>query len=136
MIITGGADRGVNGRVVVAPGDIILPFKVYAQAAVEFTIKAGRITRIEGGVEAELVRGYMENFDDPDAFGISHIGWGLDRRAKWTSLATDTRGHGMESRAFYGNVLFSTGHNGQIRRAEPDALPSRHPDAQLHALPR
>lgn len=112
MVITGGADDGVDGRVVVAPGDILLPFKVYAQQPIDFTIEAGRITDIAGGgVEADLVRRYMADFDDPDAYGISHIGWGLDERAKWSALATDRRGHGMELRAFYGNVLFSTGPN-------------------------
>jgi 2,5-dihydroxypyridine 5,6-dioxygenase len=114
MLTTGGADDGVDGRVIVAPGDILLPFKVYAQAPVEFTIEAGRISAIEGGVEADIVREYMANFDDPDAYGISHIGWGLDGRAKWTALATDKRGHGMELRAFRGNVLFSTGPNQQF----------------------
>jgi 2,5-dihydroxypyridine 5,6-dioxygenase len=114
IVITGGADDGVDGRVVVAPGDIILPFKVYAQEPVEFTIEAGRIRDIRGGVEAAIVSEYMANFDDPDAYGIAHIGWGLDERAKWTALATDKRGHGMELRAFYGNVLFSTGPNQQF----------------------
>jgi 2,5-dihydroxypyridine 5,6-dioxygenase len=114
MLITGGADDGVDGRVVVAPGDIVLPFKIYLQSAVVFTIRAGRIIEIDGGVEAELIRAYMRDFDDPDAYGISHIGWGLDERAKWTALATDKRGHGMELRAFSGNVLFSTGPNQQF----------------------
>jgi 2,5-dihydroxypyridine 5,6-dioxygenase len=114
MLITGGADDGVDGRVIVAPGDIILPFKVYTHAPIEFTIERGRITAIDGGMEADLVREYMANFADPDAYGISHIGWGLDERAKWTALATDKRGHGMELRAFHGNVLFSTGPNQQF----------------------
>jgi 2,5-dihydroxypyridine 5,6-dioxygenase len=114
MLITGGADDGVDGRVVVSAGDIILPFKIYLQQPLEFVIERGRITSIAGGVEAELVKEYMANFDDPDAYGISHIGWGLDERAKWTALATDTRGHGMELRAFSGNVLFSTGPNQQF----------------------
>jgi 2,5-dihydroxypyridine 5,6-dioxygenase len=114
MLLTAGADDGVDGRVVVAAGDIILPFKVYASAPVELTIEAGRITSIEGGVEAALMREYMAGFEDPNAYGISHIGWGLDRRARWSALATDNRGHGMELRAFYGNVLFSTGPNSMV----------------------
>ena len=74
--------------------------------------RGGRITDIRGdGYQAELVRQYIADFDDPDAYGLSHIGWGLDERAKWAALATDSRGHGMELRAFYGNVLFSTGPN-------------------------
>src|SRR6266704_2524518 len=51
-------------RTDVAPGDILLPFKRYVQAPIEFTIEAGRITDIRGGVEAELVRQYMADFED------------------------------------------------------------------------
>jgi 2,5-dihydroxypyridine 5,6-dioxygenase len=61
-----------------------------------------------------LLRDYMEGFDDPKAYGIAHIGWGLNERARWSALATDRRGHGMESRAYYGNVLFSTGPNQEL----------------------
>ena len=52
-------------------------------------IEAGRITEIRGdGYQAELIRKYMADFDDADAYGLSHIGWGLDERAKWAALAT------------------------------------------------
>jgi 2,5-dihydroxypyridine 5,6-dioxygenase len=53
----------------------------------------------------------MAGFNDADAFGVSHIGWGLHPRASWSGMATEQRGHGMESRTFAGNVLFSTGPN-------------------------
>jgi 2,5-dihydroxypyridine 5,6-dioxygenase len=112
MVLTCGEDDGIDGRVVVDRGDILLPFKQYVQEPIEFAIEAGRITEVRGGgYQAELVRTYMADFDDPDAYGLSHIGWGLDERAKWAALATDSRGHGMELRAFSGNVLFSTGPN-------------------------
>ncbi|MFN8224815.1 MAG: 2,5-dihydroxypyridine 5,6-dioxygenase [Gaiellales bacterium] len=112
MVLTCGADDGIDGRVVVDRGDILLPFKQYVQDPIELVIEAGRIVHIGGdGFQAELMRGYLTDFDDPDAFGLSHIGWGLDERAKWASLGTDSRGHGMEPRAFSGNVLFSTGPN-------------------------
>ena len=113
MVYTYGGDDEVNGVVVVAPGDIVLPFKIYVQTPIEFAIVAGRIREIRGGVDAALVREYLASFKDPDAYGLSHIGWGMNERAKWTSLATDRRGHGMESRGFCGNVLFSTGPNTQ-----------------------
>jgi 2,5-dihydroxypyridine 5,6-dioxygenase len=113
MAYTYGADDGVDGTVVIAPGDILLPFKTYVQTPIELTIEAGRIGEIRGGVDAELVREYMANFEDPDAYGLAHIGWAMNEKAKWTALATDRRGHGMESRGFLGNVLFSTGPNTQ-----------------------
>ena len=112
MVLTCGEDEGIDGRVVVDRGDILLPFKQYVAEPIEFTIEAGRISEITGdGYQAELVRTYIADFDDPDAYGLSHIGFGLDERAKWAALGTDSRGHGMELRAFYGNVLFSTGPN-------------------------
>jgi 2,5-dihydroxypyridine 5,6-dioxygenase len=114
MVYTYGADDGVDGIVVVAPGDVILPFKTYVQAPIELMIEGGRIREIRGGVDAEIVREYMANFDDADAYGLAHIGWGMNENAKWTALATDRRGHGMELRGFYGNVLFSTGPNTQV----------------------
>jgi 2,5-dihydroxypyridine 5,6-dioxygenase len=112
MVLSCAEDDGIDGRVIVDCGDILLPFKQYVVEPLEFVIESGRITEIGGGgYQAGLVRRYMADFDDADAYGISHIGWGLDERAKWASLATDSRGHGMELRAFCGNVLFSTGPN-------------------------
>lgn len=111
---TGGADDGVDGTVVIAPGDIIFPFKTYVQTPITLTIEGGRITAIEGDVDADLLREYMESFDDPDGYGISHIGWGMLETAKWSILAHDRRGMGMHGRSFYGNVLFSTGPNAEL----------------------
>lgn len=114
FVFTGGADDGVDGKVVIAPGDILLPHKSYVQSPIELTIEQGRIVDIRGSVDADLLRDYMAAFDDERAYGIAHIGWGLDHRARWSALATDTRGMGMEVRSFYGNVLFSTGPNGEL----------------------
>jgi hypothetical protein len=38
----------------------------------------------------------------------------LNRDARWEGLVTDKRSVGMESRVFYGNVLFSTGPNQEL----------------------
>jgi 2,5-dihydroxypyridine 5,6-dioxygenase len=114
ILFTGGADDGVDGRVVIAPGDIIFPFKQYVRSPITLTIDAGRIVDVAGEVEADLLRDYMEGFDDPKAYGISHIGWGLNEKARWSGLATDNRSMGMEARGFLGNVLFSTGPNGEL----------------------
>jgi 2,5-dihydroxypyridine 5,6-dioxygenase len=114
FLFTGGADDGVDGKVVIAPGDIIFPFKSYVQTPIELTIEHGKITSIDGGVDADLLREYMASFRDPDAYGISHIGWGMLETAQWSILAHDRRGMGMHGRSFYGNVLFSTGPNGEL----------------------
>jgi 2,5-dihydroxypyridine 5,6-dioxygenase len=115
FLFTGGDDDGVDGRVVIAPGDIVFPFKSYVQSPIELTIEAGRIVHIGGGgLDADLFADYMKSFKDPDAYGISHIGWGMLETAQWGILATDRRGMGMHGRSFYGNVLFSTGPNGEL----------------------
>jgi 2,5-dihydroxypyridine 5,6-dioxygenase len=115
FVFTGGSDDGVNGTVVIAPGDIIFPFKSYVQTPIELTIERGRIEHVGGpGVDAELLRSYMASFNDPDAYGIAHIGWGMLETARWNVLATDRRGMGMHGRSFYGNVLFSTGPNQEL----------------------
>jgi 2,5-dihydroxypyridine 5,6-dioxygenase len=114
FLFTGGSDDGVNGKVVLAPGDIILPFKEYVRTPIELTIESGRIERIDGDLDATLLREYMASFDDPKAYGIAHIGWGLLETARWETLATDKRGIGMHPRSFYGNVLFSTGPNQEL----------------------
>jgi 2,5-dihydroxypyridine 5,6-dioxygenase len=115
FVYTGAADDGVDGVVVIAPGDVLLPFKRYVSEPITLTIRAGVIREIAGtGVDADLLRDYMESFGDPDGYAISHIGWGLEERARWSALSTDPRGIGMEARCFAGNVLFSTGPNSEV----------------------
>jgi 2,5-dihydroxypyridine 5,6-dioxygenase len=115
FLFTSGDDAGVDGKVVLDRGDIfITPFKTFVQEPVEFIIERGQIQDIRGGFDAELLRDYVAGFDDPKAYGISHIGWGCNEKARWSGLANDRRSIGMESRAFYGSVLFSTGPNQEL----------------------
>ena len=114
FLATGGDDDGVNGQVVMDRGDIIYPFKSYVREPIEFTIREGRIVDLKGGVEAILLKDYIARFSDPKAYAISHIGWGLNHHAQWTCHATGVGGIGMDGRAFYGNVLFSTGPNVEL----------------------
>lgn len=114
FVFTGGADDGVDGQIVVAPGDVLLPFNSYARDPITYTIEKGFVTDIRGGLDAELVKSYMASFGDPQGFGMSHIGWGLDDRANWHGLTQFPGGMGMELRSFYGNVMFSTGPNNEL----------------------
>ncbi|GAA4987659.1 hypothetical protein GCM10023205_68090 [Yinghuangia aomiensis] len=114
FLFTGGDDDGVDGRVVLGPGDIVFPFTSYVREPIHIAIEHGRVVDIRGGFDAALLRDYMASFDDPDAYGISHIGWGMHENARASSIAVDFQGIGMEARATYGNVLFSTGPNGEL----------------------
>ena len=49
---------------------------------ITLTIERGMVADIAGdGLGAELLRSFMAGFDDPRAYAISHIGWGLDGNA-------------------------------------------------------
>ena len=71
---------------------------------------------LKGGSEAEYLRDYMKYFDDPEVYGISHVGWGLQPRAQWTAMGLHDKNDGMcmDARAFDGNFLFSTGPNTEV----------------------
>ena len=111
FLATCAREGGVDGRVVMDRGDIIYPFKSYVRDPIEFRIEKGMIVDIRGGVDATLLSDYAASFRDPRAYAVSHIGWGLNERAQWSAHATGVPGIGMDGRAYYGNVLFSTGPN-------------------------
>ncbi|MFB6451348.1 leucyl aminopeptidase [Bradyrhizobium tunisiense] len=114
FVFTGGADDGVDGKIVLAPGDVLLPFNSYVREPVTYTIEKGFIQDIRGGLDAELIKSYMDQFKDPRGMGMSHVGWGLDHRAQWHGLTQFPGGMGMELRSFLGNVMFSTGPNNEL----------------------
>ncbi|MGC9963154.1 MAG: leucyl aminopeptidase, partial [Acidimicrobiales bacterium] len=89
----------------------------------------GRIVDLSGELDADLMRDYMDQFQDPDGYAISHIGWGLNEKALWSGPVMDTRGIGQEGRSFYGNVLFATGPNQEL--GGTNASPC-HLDIPLH----
>lgn len=104
----------VNGTLVVARGDLNLTFKRYAESPVRLTIDNDYVTRIEGdSLDAELMRSYFAAWGDRDAYAVSHVGWGLNERARWDALVMYDRAdvNGTEQRAFAGNFLYSTGAN-------------------------
>jgi 2,5-dihydroxypyridine 5,6-dioxygenase len=112
FVLTGAGDSDVNGRVVMDRGDVIFPFTTFVGDPIDFTIRDGRIVNVKGGADADAVRNYIEGFNDPRAWAISHIGWGLNEKARWTGEGVGM--FGVEARAFYGNVLFSTGPNVEL----------------------
>jgi len=114
FLATNGNDGRVHGKVVMNQGDILFPFNKYVQEPIEFTIREGHIVDIKGGFDAMLVREHMASFRDPRAYAISHIGWGLNHLARWDYLASGKPTIGMDGRAFYGNVLFSTRPNVEL----------------------
>lgn len=116
FLFTWPNENQAEGTLVLDVGDIILPFKTYLRERITLDIRDGFITEIHGGFEAEYLRDYLAYFKDPEVYGISHIGWGLQPRAQWTAMGLHDKNDGMcmDARAFYGNFLFSTGPNTEV----------------------
>ena len=121
----------VNGRLVMAPGDVNLTFKRYLESPVALTIADDYVTDIAGdGVDAALMRSYVAAWNEREAYATSHVGWGMNPAARWESMVMYDRRdiNGSELRAFAGNFLYSTGaneHAGRFTRGHFD-LPLRH----------
>ena len=104
----------VNGRIVLDSGDVNLTFKRYFETPVILTIENDFVTSIDGsGLDADLMRSYYSGWKDPNAYGVSHVGWGLNQSARWDALVMYDKQHVncTELRAFAGNFLISTGAN-------------------------
>jgi len=114
-------EGSAHGTVVFQPGDIvILPYCRYVVDPVKLEIREGHITKIEGGLDAKLMRDWLAdgraNDADRDPYAVSHLGWGMNPQALWYGLALN--GDNPErsraaARTFPGNFLFSTGPNTQ-----------------------
>ncbi len=120
----------VSGALVMAPGDINLTFKRYVETPIRMTVERDYVTSIEGsGLDADLMRSYIEGWGERDAYAVSHVGWGMNPRARWDALVMYDKAdvNGTELRAFAGNFLYSTGANetaGRFARGHFD-LPFR-----------
>ena len=104
----------VDGTLVLAPGDANLTFKRYIETPVRLTIERDYVTRIDGdGLDAELMRSYFAAWGDREAYAVSHVGWGMNPKARWEALAMYDKSdfNGTELRAVAGNFLYSTGAN-------------------------
>ncbi len=114
LVLAFPAAGSVNGTLVLDRGDVNLTFKRYLDAPVRLVIENDHAVRVQGeGVDAELMRGYFAAWADPLAYAVSHVGWGLNRRARWDAMACYDKAdfNGTELRAFAGNFLYSTGAN-------------------------
>jgi 2,5-dihydroxypyridine 5,6-dioxygenase len=100
-----------EGRITLAEGDILLPFKEYVRQPVTLEIAGGHIEKVSGGAEAQMLNTFFDDAHDEWARSLSHMGWGLMRTADWfaTALYGKDELMGMDARAFAGNFLWSTG---------------------------
>lgn len=104
----------VSGTVVMAPGDANLTFKEYVRSPITCTLKADHVVDVAGdGLDAELFASYLAAWEEPEAYAVSHLGWGMNPNCRWDVLPLYDKAdlNGTELRAFAGNFLWSTGAN-------------------------
>jgi 2,5-dihydroxypyridine 5,6-dioxygenase len=116
------AAGSVNGTLVLDRGDVNLTFKRYLADAVRLTVADDHVTEVIGdSPDAELMRGHFAAWGDRAAYAVSHVGWGLNERARWDAMSFYDKAdfNGTELRAFAGNFLYSTGANEVAGRYTP-----------------
>ncbi len=109
-------EGATQGRIVLDRGDILLPQKCYLNDQIVMTVMDGYVTAINGGTDAALLRDYMEGFNEPEAYAFSHVGWGVQHRARWSTMALYDREAvvGQDARSYAGNFMFSLGPNTEV----------------------
>jgi len=119
LVLAFPAAGSVRGELALDRGDVNLTFKRYLQDSVRLVIADDHVTDIVGSSpDADLLRGYFAAWGERAAYAASHVGWGLNRRARWDAMAFYDKAdfNGTELRAFAGNFLYSTGANEVARR--------------------
>lgn len=117
MIAHFPVEGSANGRVTVQPGDVwIFPYQRLVVSEIHLEVRDGFIREIRGGLDAKMFRDFLEaaktSNEDTDPFALSHLGWGLNPKARWDDMAVyngDIEYLAASARAFPGNFLFSTG---------------------------
>jgi 2,5-dihydroxypyridine 5,6-dioxygenase len=114
LVVSFPKSHSVNGTLVMAAGDINLTFKRYLTSPVRMTLQDDYVTELSGeGADAAMMRAYLAAWGEREAYAVSHVGFGMNPRARYEALAMyDQRDtNGTELRAVAGNFLFSTGAN-------------------------
>ncbi|MSP41430.1 MAG: hypothetical protein EXR70_23335 [Deltaproteobacteria bacterium] len=105
-------EETANGTLVLDVGDLLVMLGRYVSEPIRIEVANGTIKSIDGGVDAVLLKDRLEQANDPEAYIISHIGWGTDHRAHWSEIAQrGTEDGAREVRSTYGNIQIAFGAN-------------------------
>lgn len=117
MVQAAQLEGTTQGRLVLDVGDVCFMLARFVESPVTITFEDGRISGIDGGLDARLLRHAIEAAGAPEACTGGHMAWGVDHRAKWLAPILDTPdqgGGGADSEGFYGNVQVEIGNNNDI----------------------
>lgn len=90
QVATTALEDSANGTLVMEPGDYILGIYLDVIDRVKCTFKDGRITKIDGGYTAGILDRWLAQWNDPESYGIAHIGWGTHENAIWRNQRITT----------------------------------------------
>lgn len=93
-----------DGLLVLSRSDHIKQLRRYINDPVYLEIRNGCITSIKGGLDADLLVEWFRKFNDPNAYRVSHVGWGCDKRADWLK-------EGQDIPVYYGVMEIAFGAN-------------------------
>lgn len=97
-----------NGLVVSMPGDLDLGLSRYVGAKTRLLVQNGFVTDIAGdGIDAQLLRSRFDDCRERDTLPVAHVGWGLNRAARWDSLHASGDADDAELRTLAGSFLFA-----------------------------
>lgn len=125
FVATFARPGSATGEIVLDVGDMVLDFYRYVESPVTFKIDRGYVTSVGGtGLDAALVRHYLHSWGDPETLAVSHIGWGMNPKARWEALQlyADNQTHGQDGRALLGGFMWSTGPTPYAQRFVPGHL--------------
>ena len=114
LVVAFPAAGSVDGTLVLDRGDVNLSFKRYVQDPIRLQIENDHVVEIEGDhLDALLMREHLTAWNDASAYAVSHLGWGLNHRARRDAMLFYDKCdfNGTELRAVAGSFLYSTGAN-------------------------
>lgn len=104
LVVTTCVEDAAEGTLVLDRGDHMKVLDLYVREPVRMQVRDGRIVEIDGGLEAQRLQRWFEEFSDPNVYIIAHIGWGCEKRARWNTL-------GQDPEVYYGNMQIAFGSN-------------------------
>jgi len=97
-----------EGTIIFDSGDYIQPMDRIVESPIKCTVKNGYVVNIEGGADAKMFKMWLDYWEDPECYRVSHIGWGTNDGAIWY-------GRGITPSAdrynYYGSVTIAMGSN-------------------------
>lgn len=115
MVTCAPLEESANGVIHVPAGDALLQMGCTVRDPMKLTLRDGKIVSIEGGETARAMQQWLERSNDPEAFGVSHIGWGLHSGAVWTGSPKFSP---VDGESYRGSILIAFGSNDMDMPAE------------------